>query len=374
MFGSTVLDIAIGLVLVYLLLSIFCSALSEAIAARLALRSRGLERAIRRILGDPQGAGLAKEFFSHPLIDAMKQHAPLPDKPTSPLAPVEPPARLPAYIPARTFALTLFDLLVPSGSENPLTLDALRSGIKAAAVASPDGKFADRASVAKALLPLLDQAKNLDDMRAMTETWFDDSMNRLSGWYKRHIQEIVRVIAVCIVVFTNADTLMVIQKLSQNQTLRSAAVQQAIATVQRENSSAKAANDKPARRGPRLTGEDPPEPYGDEYWAEQAAKADPKVRAVKKEIDALNLLGWELDRDPNHTFVQSAWTQLGGSVGGLLQKLLGLFLTVLAVSMGTPFWFDLLNRVVNLRQAGPKPAPPESKDKVNTAADGQAAH
>jgi hypothetical protein len=38
-------------------------------------------------------------------------------------------------------------------------------------------------------------------------------------------------------------------------------------------------------------------------------------------------------------------------------KLLGLALTVAAASVGAPFWFDTLNRLVNLRNTGKKPAP-----------------
>jgi len=37
-------------------------------------------------------------------------------------------------------------------------------------------------------------------------------------------------------------------------------------------------------------------------------------------------------------------------------KLVGWLITALAVSLGGPFWFDLLNRLVDLRGAGPRPA------------------
>jgi hypothetical protein len=38
-------------------------------------------------------------------------------------------------------------------------------------------------------------------------------------------------------------------------------------------------------------------------------------------------------------------------------KILGLLVTVLAISLGAPFWFDLLNRLVNLRSTGKPPDP-----------------
>jgi|GEM_PF-2487564 len=36
-------------------------------------------------------------------------------------------------------------------------------------------------------------------------------------------------------------------------------------------------------------------------------------------------------------------------------KLLGLILTAIAVSMGAPFWFDMLNKIINIRSAGRAP-------------------
>jgi len=33
----------------------------------------------------------------------------------------------------------------------------------------------------------------------------------------------------------------------------------------------------------------------------------------------------------------------------------GWLLTMVAVAMGAPFWFDLLNKVMNVRNAGKKP-------------------
>jgi len=38
-------------------------------------------------------------------------------------------------------------------------------------------------------------------------------------------------------------------------------------------------------------------------------------------------------------------------------KLVGWLLTAFAVRQGAPFWFDLLNRLVNVRGSGSKPGP-----------------
>ncbi|MEU7908022.1 hypothetical protein [Actinoplanes sp. NPDC049118] len=45
------------------------------------------------------------------------------------------------------------------------------------------------------------------------------------------------------------------------------------------------------------------------------------------------------------------------AAGDWLLKLLGLALTAAAAAIGAPFWFDLLNRLVNLRSTGRRPGP-----------------
>jgi hypothetical protein len=48
---------------------------------------------------------------------------------------------------------------------------------------------------------------------------------------------------------------------------------------------------------------------------------------------------------------------------GVLTKITGLLATILAIFMGAPFWFDLLNKIANLRGTGAKPASSTSPDK-----------
>jgi len=68
MFGSEILEVAIGIIFVYLLVSVICSAIREGIEAFLKTRSAYLEHGIRELLHDADGRGLAESFFRHPLI------------------------------------------------------------------------------------------------------------------------------------------------------------------------------------------------------------------------------------------------------------------------------------------------------------------
>ena len=50
------------------------------------------------------------------------------------------------------------------------------------------------------------------------------------------------------------------------------------------------------------------------------------------------------------------WSTRPHNLQGWATRVLGLLLTAAALTLGAPFWFDLLNKVANLRTAGPKPA------------------
>jgi len=71
MFNTTVIDVVIGLVFVYLLLSLMCSAANEMIEGWLKNRAADLERGLRELLKDPQGNGLVKKVYDHPLISGL---------------------------------------------------------------------------------------------------------------------------------------------------------------------------------------------------------------------------------------------------------------------------------------------------------------
>lgn len=99
MFGSTVLEIAIGLVFVYLVLSLVVTAASEFVASLLKWRSENLFAGIKELLRDPEHQkGWAAKLYAHPMISALSL-----GKEGSP-----------SYIPSRTFAVALLDLIAPA--------------------------------------------------------------------------------------------------------------------------------------------------------------------------------------------------------------------------------------------------------------------
>ena len=184
MFNSGILDVAIGLVFIFLLLSLICSAVNEMIEAFLKMRAANLQQGIREFLYDKDGNGLAKDIYNHPLIFGLFKGDYNPK--TS--------SNLPSYIPSRNFALALMDIILPAGK----TAASGAAGAMVSSVAAPPGspdseatpsllqplrdKIADFPidGVKKALLPLVDAAGNdVNQARENIEAWFDSAMERI---------------------------------------------------------------------------------------------------------------------------------------------------------------------------------------------------
>src|SRR5437660_2943809 len=97
-FGSTVLEIAIGVIFVYLLMSLLCSALAEFFESLFKFRARDLEKGIGKLLGSPK---LTQQFFKHAMVKPLFE------------------GRKPSYIPARTFSLALWNMATAAAECTP---------------------------------------------------------------------------------------------------------------------------------------------------------------------------------------------------------------------------------------------------------------
>jgi hypothetical protein len=325
MFGSEILEVAIGLFLVYIVLSLISSAAREGIEAWLKTRSAHLEAGIRQLLHDPDGKGLAKQLYQHPLVSGLFAGSYSPDqlraagKQTAGLMKREARYCLPSYIPASNFALALLDIAArgpvkataeEEGSASPvLTLGAVRASV--GTIHNP--------AVQRALLTAVDTADgDLRKAQKNIEAWFDSSMDRVSGRYKRFSQKIVLVVGIVIAVAVNANTFEIATFLYQDETAREALVAQA--QVMASDSTVLASAEDRVQR----------------------------VRELRAQLDSLRLpLGWSDGIRPRvETPPSGRWATVWHY---LLNPVLGWLATALAVSLGAPFWFDLLNKVMVIR-------------------------
>lgn len=186
MFGSSILDVLLGVVFTFLAVSLAASAVTEAVASLLKLRQATLLAGIKSLLNDPQFEGLARDLYNHALVNPLSSGA---------ARTVGDLTHKPAYIDARHFAAALTELLQARSPGKPI----------AAAVAEiPDRQLRDGL---QAMLARGDG--DLAAFQAALAAWFDGAMARLSGWYKRQSQAIAFVAALGIAALLNADPLRV---------------------------------------------------------------------------------------------------------------------------------------------------------------------
>jgi hypothetical protein len=293
MFGSAILDVAIGLVSIFLFLSLIGTAINEWISGILRMRAKNLEEGIRNILNDPDGKGLTRVFYDHPLIRSLAKGR-----------------EKPSYIPPRIFAITLLDILAPPDPEKgSKTIDQIRRSVEKI----------ENEGLRKNILIALDEAgNNIHQARQNIEEWFDEGMERVSGWYKRKIQWITLGYALLITVFLNVDTLAVTNALYRDSTLRAGMV---------------AAAQEMAKQ-----------PAGES----SAKRAEETVKAVKAEFEKIKLpIGWGIPAKPEPSSKTTVYDWI--------IRICGWIITAFAVTLGAPFWFDVLNKFINIRSSGIKP-------------------
>lgn len=334
MLNTTVLDVAIGLVFVYLLLSLVCTALLEIIAAIFNLRAKNLEDGIRSLFSDGFGPGnraLVQQLYDHgliaglyrnPAIDLIKTHVGSFEKPTEKAA----KKKLPSYIPSRTFALSLIDILNSERAEG----DSVVASVKRTLSSLPDNK------AKQALLTLVADADGkADALRQNLENWYNSAMDRASGWYKKKTQYILLGIGLIIAVGVNADSILIAKTLYVDPGVRSAVVTNATSLL---NMGSKT-----------VEGATPTTPGNLSDLTDKLTLLNKEMSAVRdSETTTLLPIGWKGRFNWQAVF-------RGPAIPGWL-------LTAVALSLGAPFWFDMLNKFMVVRSTI-KPQEKSSLDK-----------
>jgi hypothetical protein len=210
------------------------------------------------------------------------------------------PKGLPSYVPPNSFSLALFDCLSDG-------CDGTRfAQIERGVLALPAGR------TRQSLVAFIKESGgDLETLRVRVESWFDDAMDRLSGIYKRRSQAIHMLFGLAVAVGFNVDSIHIAQVLWQDAGKRQALVALA-----------------------------------QSYTTTNTTL--PAPRSVDQMVSQLESLpiptGWDSWQAPRKALL---W----------LYPLIGWSITGFAVSLGAPFWFDLLQKVmnVNVRGTGPKP-------------------
>ena len=479
MLSSSFLDTAIGIVFVFLLLSLIASAINEILLSWIKMRGRMLLRGIQTLLNDSGATGFVQQIYNHGQIFGLFEGEFDPRK----------PGNLPSYIPTQNFVMAFLGVLpsVPkaaSDAANRTVKYAQAEAVDArnkSAAAPKDASQAERDSLAEAArkaedyldwatkraaqkkaiadsvegveealnsilgaptTPTADQThaearaaqlstafgqlkklatalgddpetekvgrplyamlvmagNDFDKLKKSIADWYDSSMDRVSGWYKYHTQTMLLYIGLVLAAALNADTLKIVRQLSQDPTLRQALVVAAqkfkptdeqkaalaptapvqdakapapdakgsVLGAKGSTSDAKGSAPNATPPAPDRTGSAPdtkglapdakgsaPDAKGSNQPGEQAAKPKSDYQKLADEISQVQGLGIPL----GWSGVQFTWWSF-----------IGIPLTAIAVSLGAPFWFDILNKFMVVRST----VKPEEKSKEEGSKDKKA--
>lgn len=470
MFGSIVLDVVVGLVFIFLLYSILATIIAEIVSNLLRLRARTLEQAIYRMLApepttfwgmcayrfkaiqrvflrslsfflpptNTGGIRFEKHLKDRDFRDAFYNTDIIRFLGKSKLS------SKPSYLKAGTFSKTVLDLLRKAASTKEPQTSELEK-IKSALGKTTPGVMTD--ALKTHLSSLLTEAdSDIKKFRGLLEGWYNETMDRCSGWYKRQIQIVLLVIGICLAMVFNVDTIQIVKKLSKDKEARQQMVALSTSFIEHNpellSAYASAPHESASDSGQARTPD-----------SVLMAKIDTLLKARRElmndisEANSIIALGWQipdyialLDEKTKKCFSYEADSKVekkcrtktefllcvriflarnamppeirrGNEESRkkyyaskqlarvkvknkyyIIRKLtkwekinyvldttsrrnwLGFLLTGLAISLGAPFWFDILNKLMKLRGSGrnsgdeKEEAKPEAKPAVSGTA------
>jgi hypothetical protein len=241
----------------------------------------------------------------------------------------------------------------PVKNDAEIMLAKLTEGVAAISVISPELNQTLSALFFNLEEFATDKEKQLAAARGNLEGWFNSSMDRVSGVFKRYSQLVAVLVGVIMALFLNVDTISIAQYL-----WREPAVRQILVT--------QASNYKP--------------PQGQTDTNPQET-----VQQLTQQFGSLSLpVGWDIELYGNKIrafgglAIYNSNCQLfphnnqyfgipvlssnlcitqqhSSDSTNILLKLFGILITAGATAQGAPFWFDVLKRFVNIRSTGPNP-------------------
>jgi hypothetical protein len=395
-----------------------------AIAQAVGLRAKHLQDGLKMLLSD----STLQQFYAHPLITTLGKQ-PAEGRLANALQRFKPRAGSnlhPSYVPSRAFALALLDIVAPSGqrivdpTDPTKTIPAPVQGFDA--VRNSIEKLADQ-DLRKALLVCFDAANyDLEQARKNVEQWFDSAMDRVTGWYKRHVKKILLVVGAVVTLALNVDTFEIANSLWTSPKLRAdlvaaaGGVSQSIRGLQKTSAAACAGNPEAEecvkataalRKAftPELTDSvaelekisdlgipigwrvcriespspQPPASKSVDAAPDLPARISPiqlasmvshtQAAANKAQTPAVSSTMPVCPGDVGFRVYKMQWAEpwydstlttthriYGTGNGHWLVNIAGMLFTMIALSFGAPFWFDLINKLLDLRGTGPKPA------------------
>jgi hypothetical protein len=385
MFNSIALDVIIGLMFIYLLYSLLATVFTEIIATQLGLRSRNLKEAIDRMLTDEENKGklgrlwdslrliknpknkIVKNFYNHPEIKYLGSTGIF---------------KTPSSFKAVSFSKTLMCVLFGDGPVTAEQIDEKWKVIIKNAKNAPEPTPTDPEEEIEDPFKMGKNEKILDyesgkyirslweeslgdipHFKLLLEGWFNRTMDEATEWYKRKIQIVTFLVGFFIAWIFYVDTFTIVSKLSTDKQARDQMVSMANTYIENNKMDDVNTQIDSARTA---TGSQQLNSLLD---VKQVLEAD-----IAEANTILGMGAWLPDTVTVITtksgvsyipyiddFICKHKTPVNGKIafsgydkwkyliGLLYHHFWGFFITAIAVSLGAPFWFDLLNKVMKLR-------------------------
>lgn len=270
------LNIGLGLILIYLVTAISCTAATESVCSLLGLRWKTLSSILLSFFNNKEAL---ENFYKSPIIKPLFRGK-----------------QKPAFISATHFSAYVFEQIFSTTKSDDIM--AARDII---------AKMQLGDEVKNGLITILGNAEgSLDLFRAKVEKWFDSAMENASSWYKNRTRIISLIIALGIAGIGNIDTIAIAKHLSSDSAARAAYSTAALTFVESKNWDLNNLTD-------------------DQQKILQLLERDYRLPIGWTGMPAVDFYGWVL-------------------------RILGILMTGFAVSLGAPFWFDILTRIAEIRK------------------------
>ena len=374
MSGFPIVDLVIGMIFIYFLLSIICSSAVELLFSLLKTRAALLEAWLLKIFDRPaldsQGnplknsngstITLGQAIMDHCMTTALSAKG----KSTS-------------YIGAKNFVSAFLDKITLHHAANanastqlpPTDLPGYIKAISNSDVISGELKrtilsYAHEAQLAyDAAVKLIPGVSNaavaikseMEHFRERLEDWYNTNSDRLSGTLKRKkVLPATIVIATILTITLNVNTVTISRYLYDHKEKAKEFSEKALSSL--DNYKERISNMKSIPDTAKST-----DPVA-------IAKLDSNLSQVKQDIADMKAavpsdlpIGWP-KADTTKSNGSKGKSELRNGSENTLTMIFGWLATIFAICLGAPFWFDILNKIANLRGTGPKPSTSTSDD------------
>lgn len=363
--NSPLLETLLCLVLVYALLSLLVSTLTEILNSYFNERGELLYKTISRLFNDNFNLNFGQLMYSHPMITALRKNI----------------NSLPQYISNAMFSQVLTDVVGNFGREYAFS-EAHKKIMLSPGTTDPFERFhqgvsnMEQTDLKLLLLNMVeksislagnDPSKRLEILDAQIQQWYSDQMDRTSGWFKDMMGSRIRWLSLVVALLLNVNSIEVFKSLYSSPQLRAEIVPVAeqladnykkqltdtsLSEYQKELRAVSLTEFKQAKNDSAFRKLDTLLAKIQQIDSIRHIRDSARLVAFKNTNDVLNDLsglgipiGWRSSIPPFKP----------GGVYPLFWWIIGITITTFAISFGAPFWFDLLLKLVNMRKAGKKP-------------------